>query len=172
MNDRVALRPAGESDVELILRLTNDPAAAGEFEWYGWRDPGAIRRSWAENCLLGDGLSVLMVVVDEQVVGFVSWHKRQTARTSYCWNLGVSLAPEARGRGYGSEAQRQLVRYLFSHTQVNRVEAATDVANLAEQRALEKAGFTREGVERGVEFRNGGWHDRVMYSVLRDEVPA
>ena len=42
------------------------------------------------------------------------------------------------------EAQQLLIRYLFAHTPVNRVEATTEIANVAEQRALEKAGFTRE----------------------------
>jgi hypothetical protein len=51
----------------------------------------------------------------------------------------------AAGRGYGSAAQRLLVRYLFAHTQVNRVDAITDITNVGEQRALEKAGFTRAG---------------------------
>jgi RimJ/RimL family protein N-acetyltransferase len=62
-----------------------------------------------------------------------------------------------------------LVRYLFAHTQFNRVEATTEITNLAEQRALEKAGFTREGIMRGTTFRQGRWHDQVIYSVLRDE---
>ena len=42
-----------------------------------------------------------------------------------------------RGRGYGSEAQHSLVRYLFAHTPVNRVEATTEIANVAERRALD-----------------------------------
>ena len=67
-------------------------------------------------------------------------------------------------------AQRLLVRYLFAHTQVNRVEATTEITNAADQRALEKAGFTREDVLRGTTFRQGRWHDQVIYSVLRDEI--
>jgi RimJ/RimL family protein N-acetyltransferase len=80
--------------------------------------------------------------------------------------------PEARGRGAGTAAQRLLVRYLFAHTQVARVEAATEVENIAERRALEKAGFTREGVMRGYSFRDGHWRDMVLYSVLRGEADA
>ena len=45
-----------------------------------------------------------------------------------------------------------------------------EITNVAEQRALEKAGFTREGILRGTVFRPGRWHDQVIYSVLRDEV--
>jgi RimJ/RimL family protein N-acetyltransferase len=59
---------------------------------------------------------------------------------------------------------------LFAHTQFNRVEATTEITNVGEQRALEKAGFTREGVLRGTTFRQGRWHDQVIYSVLRNEV--
>src|SRR6266567_2788049 len=38
----------------------------------------------------------------------------------------------------------------------HRIEAATEVGNVAEQRALEKAGFTREGVLRGSGWRSRG----------------
>jgi RimJ/RimL family protein N-acetyltransferase len=53
---------------------------------------------------------------------------------------------------------------------VNRIQAETEITNIAEQRALEKAGFTREGVARGAAFRAGQWHDNVLYGVLRAEV--
>jgi RimJ/RimL family protein N-acetyltransferase len=75
-----------------------------------------------------------------------------------------------RGRGYGSRAQRLLAEHLFATTPSNRVEADTDVENAAEQRALERAGFTREGVVRGAQYRRGRWHDLVLYSLLRSDV--
>jgi RimJ/RimL family protein N-acetyltransferase len=53
---------------------------------------------------------------------------------------------------------------------VTRIGAETEITNIAEQRALEKAGFTREGVIRSVMFRDGQWHDGVTYSILRHEV--
>jgi RimJ/RimL family protein N-acetyltransferase len=170
MQDRVDLVPAAEEDLPLLYRLTSDPEATGEHEWFGWQDPHAFRRRWEENGLLDEASGVLMVSVGGERAGFVAWHKRQTARTSFCWNVGIALAPESRGQGYGTAAQRLLVRYLFAHSQVNRIEAGTEVTNLAEQRALEKAGFIREGIARGAAFQNGRWHDGVIYSVLRAEV--
>ena len=50
---------------------------------------------------------------------------------------------------------------------MNRVEAHTDVENIAEQRALAKAGFTREGTTRGAQWRDGDYHDGYLYSILR-----
>lgn len=108
--------------------------------------------------------------VDGEGLGFISWRPGNPASPFLCWEIGISLWPAARGQGYGSEAQRLLVRYLFAHTQVNRVQALTDIANIAEQRALEKAGFTREGVMRGKYFRDGRWQDEVVYGVVRADV--
>jgi RimJ/RimL family protein N-acetyltransferase len=83
--------------------------------------------------------------------------------------FGITLRAEARGHGYGTQAQRLLARYLFAHTTVHRIWAATEVENIAEQKALEKAGFTREGITRGTGWRDGAWRDGVIYSLLRTD---
>lgn len=172
MVDAVRLRPVREEDLAVFDRILFDPDAIGPFQWYGWRDPNRYRRRWAENGMLTDERGTLLVVRGDDSLGFVSWHKVATSMSSYCWNMGIALLPEFHGRGYGTRAQDLLVRYLFAHTQVRRIEAGTDVENIAEQRALEKVGFEREGVLRGHSFRLGAWHDTVLYSVLRGEVPV
>jgi RimJ/RimL family protein N-acetyltransferase len=169
MENTIELRPVAESDLPTIYKLTNDPEFTGEFEWYGWHDQWHFQRLWKENGLLYADGGVLSVRVGEDTVGFVSWRKQMTGQTTFCWAMGVAMLPEARGKGYGTAAQRQLVRYLFMHSLVNRIEAGTEISNVAEQRALEKAGFTREGVMRGAAFQGGRWHDAVIYSVLRAE---
>ncbi len=170
MGEQLRLRPAGEDDLAVIERLTSDPEATGEHSWYGWSDPWRFRNRWRENGLLADDRGMLMVLRGDERLGFVSWIRQQTSMSSYCWSIGVGMRPEVRGLGYGTEAQRLLVRYLFAHTQVNRVQALTEATNTAEQWALQKAGFTREGVLRGYGFRDGAWRDAVIYSVLRHEV--
>ncbi|KJK58258.1 GNAT family N-acetyltransferase [Saccharothrix sp. ST-888] len=169
-DDSVMLRPVHEDDLPILEQFLLDPTATGPFQWYGWSDPGRWRRQWAENGLLSDDDGRLMVVSGAEVHGFVAWRRIATSRNSYCWNVGAQLLPQARGRGIGTRAQQLLVRYLFAHTPVVRIEADTETANLAEQRALEKSGFTREGVLRSIAFRDGRWRDVVRYSVLRDEV--
>ena len=52
----------------------------------------------------------------------------------------------------------------------NRVEAHTDVENVAEQRALEAAGFTREGTTRGAQWRDGAYRDGFLYAILRSDL--
>ncbi len=106
------------------------------------------------------------------LAGDVSWHWRRWGpnAASRCVMIGIWLRPEHRGRGLGRVAQRRVAELFFAHTTVNRVEAHTDVENVAEQRALEAAGFTREGVTRGAQWRDGGYHDGVLYAVLRTDL--
>jgi RimJ/RimL family protein N-acetyltransferase len=171
MGDSLALWPAAEDDLSILERLTQDPGLAGEYTWIGWHKLLRFRQGWAENRLIGDDHGLLMIARGGERVGFVSWFK-VSYPAAHCWNMGVGLLPEARGHGYGTQAHRLLARYLFAHTTVHRIEAATETGNVAEQRALEKAGFTREGVLRGAFWRDGGWHDGVMFSLLRTDQPG
>jgi RimJ/RimL family protein N-acetyltransferase len=170
VDDQVTLRPVREEDLSWLASRRDDPAATGPHEWHGWSDQQRERRRWAESEFLSESGGTVIVLRGTDRVGSVSWRKVQTGPIAFNWAIGIGLAPEFRGRGYGSAAQRLVVRYLFAHTQANRVEATTEITNVAEQRALEKAGFTREGILRGTTFRQGRWHDQVIYSVLRDEV--
>ena len=155
-------------------RLALCAAAAFEFEWAEARDAfndfGALD---PERATLPRNTSAL-VVLDEtgEAIGSVSWRMARYGPNfeSRVWNIGIELVSDARGRGFGSEAQRLLAEYLFATTPVNRVEASTDVENIAEQRALEKAGFVREGILRGAQFRQGEWHDLVSYSMVRADL--
>jgi RimJ/RimL family protein N-acetyltransferase len=172
MAAQVRLRPIIEADLDLIEGLYEDPDEAGIYGFFGYHGRGALRRGFAEGGLLSARGGRLAVVTgdDEELAGEVSWHQQMTGPDSFCWNIGIGLLVRARGRGYGTEAQRLLAEYLFAHTQVNRIAAETEEGNVAEQRSLEKAGFTREGVLRGSCFRDGQWRDMASYSMVRADL--
>ena len=80
-------------------------------------------------------------------------------------SIGISLVEEHRGRGIGAVAQRLLAEELHDRGVV-RVEACTDVDNVAEQRSLERAGFSLDGTLRAAQVRRDGRHDLQMWSHL------
>jgi len=162
MASDVLLRAMQESD---LPELTGGDS---EFDDWGPREP---RRTVARSDPSGAGMLTITDTVSGEVLGDVSWHWVHWGPNPESHNpmIGIWLKRTARGRGVGANAQRLLVDRLFKETETNRVEAHTDVANLAEQRALEHAGFTREGVVRGAQWRRGSWHDGFLYSILRAE---
>jgi RimJ/RimL family protein N-acetyltransferase len=169
---QIRLRDLVLADADL-LEAWDAPAIQGEFNDFGMPRSPAPREAIAKGPLRNDhnGQLIVELIADGTPIGTVGWHKVLNGPNpeSMAWNIGISLVPEARGHGYGTEAQRQLAVYLFATTDANRVEASTDVENLAEQRSLEKAGFRREGIQRGSQFRAGGYHDLIVYSRLRDD---
>lgn len=170
---RVRLRDVTLDDADLLDDWARAAQTDGGFNDFG-NDPEPLPRDvLAKGPLRNDrnGMLVVERIEDAQPIGTVGWHRVQYGPSpgSDAWNFGIDITPDARGQGYGTEAQRLLADYLFETTDVNRVEASTDVENLAEQRALEKAGFEREGIQRGAQLRAGTYHDLVTYARLRSD---
>jgi RimJ/RimL family protein N-acetyltransferase/SAM-dependent methyltransferase len=172
---RVRLRDVVPGDADLIDSWTS-PEAHGEFNDFGLPPSPIDRDALARGPLRNEQKGELLVerLDDDRPIGRVSWHRVGYGPNdgSAAWNMGISLLPDARGHGYGPEAQRLLADFLLATTSFDRVEASTDVENVAEQRALEKAGFIREGVLRGVQLRAGRRHDLVSYARLRSDPAA
>ncbi|OLF16096.1 GNAT family N-acetyltransferase [Actinophytocola xanthii] len=170
MTERMRLRPVTEPDLDRLEEMFDDPEGIGEYNWGGFGSGRSWRRQWAEDRLIGDR-TVLMVALGDETLGFVSWHRVQTGPQVHVLEFGICLWPRWRGRGHGTAAQRLLAAYLFAHHPVNRIQAWTDVDNIPEQRALDKAGFVREAVLREYAWRAGAWRDEVLYRMLRRELP-
>jgi ribosomal-protein-alanine N-acetyltransferase len=63
-------------------------------------------------------------------------------------SLGYLLARRYWGNGYMPEVIRAVTDWAFSNPSVGRVWATCDLENHASARALEKAGFVRESIQR------------------------
>ena len=83
--------------------------------------------------------------------------------------IGYMLVPWERRKGYGSEAVKIMVDYIFLHKNIVRIQAETHIYNIASQRVLEKAGFKKEGILRKSFFSRGVWRDTAIFSIIRNE---
>jgi RimJ/RimL family protein N-acetyltransferase len=84
--------------------------------------------------------------------------------------VGWVLDPTRTGRGYATEAVRELLRHGFEDLGVRRVTANCFLANDASWRLMERVGMRRElHTVRESLHRSGRWLDVVGYAVLADE---
>ena len=166
-HSQVGLRPVEERDLVMLTRHLLEPEVSGR-NWAGFRDAGAVRKRFEKDSYLGKHDSLLIITAGGEAAGFISWTKAGYGYGPY-WLIGIILLPEWRGQGIGSAAQSQVCEYLFAHTSAQRIAAETQPDNIAEQRALENAGFTREAVLRSAEYRDGAYQDVVVYARLRGE---
>lgn len=85
-------------------------------------------------------------------------------------SLAVSVFPAARGRGVATRALRLAALWGLRDLGLARVAAEAAVDNHASIRAIEKAGFRREGTLRAHCKTHGERHDCAMFSLLPGDV--
>ncbi len=109
--ERLRLRAAAKDDVEDLVRLHDDPLVAEylgarDREWYEWRVEASLEE-WSER---GYGFVVVAEAVSGRFLGRTGLkYWPQFGETE----LGWVLRPEARGRGYATEAGQALLDWGF-----------------------------------------------------------
>lgn len=83
--------------------------------------------------------------------------------------VGFALGRNYWKQGYMVEALPVLVNFAFEELDLHRLEGDVDPRNLASIRALERLGFSREGLLRERWIVNGEICDTVFYGLLRRE---
>jgi RimJ/RimL family protein N-acetyltransferase len=167
--ERVTLRPLREEDFP-AMRAAHEAGIASIAKL----DPAGerrLRRRVERSGAMVDGWLDLGIEAEGRLVGDVGARRPAGALPPGVFEIGIELYDEAdRGKGYGGEAVRLITHHLFADHEAERVQASTDVTNAAMRRALERAGYSEEGVMRW--FRDGGngsRDDYVLYAVTKPD---
>jgi RimJ/RimL family protein N-acetyltransferase len=154
--DGVVLRVPDDGDSSWIAEACNEPDIA---QFIVETPPP---RRWASST---DAEFVIADAAHAEPLGLISL--RIAERDPGLAAVGYWLRAEARGRGAASVAVQLIARWAFNELGVQRLELTTAPENVASQRVAERAGFTREGVLRGLQAtKNNGRQDSVMFSLL------
>jgi RimJ/RimL family protein N-acetyltransferase len=115
-----------------------------------------------EGAVIGD----LMINVED------AWAQAEVAEQAQGVQaeLGWFLHPDHTGRGYATEAVRELIRICFTDLALRRVTANCFAENEASWRLMERVGMRRElYTVRDSLHRSRGWLDGMGYALLADE---
>lgn len=83
--------------------------------------------------------------------------------------IGITLARNAQGQGYGTEALAGLLDYLFLERTKHRVTAECDTRNAPSSVLLDRLGMRREAHHLRSAWYKGEWTDEYVYAVLASE---
>ena len=160
------LRLRREDDIPAIAEASRDPETQRRLE-DGPLSEEAQRESVSraeERWAAGTGAPfVIADARDDRPLGLLNLQLREDEEVA---NLAVSVFPEARGRGIASRALRLGALWGLRDLGLARVAAEAAVDNHASIRAIEKAGFQREGMLRAHCKTHGSRHDCVMFSLV------
>ena len=153
---------AYQDDPELHLRMGQErPPSGAELGRLSER-AGADREA-------GRGMTLTIVAVGSDVcIGQVNVHQVDWEHLRA--EVGIWVAPQARGRGLAPAALRMVATWLLRECGLERVQLLTEPDNERMLRAAAAAGFQREGVLRGFLREQGARVDVAVLSLVQRDL--
>ena len=158
----VNLRIVEKEDLSFYVKWVNDPSFFGEYN--PLEQAAKVEMEKEYDTAPSERKRFFVEKKDGTKIGVVG-----VFPVGDLWEIGFALILSERGKGYGTEAVTIFVDYLFLSRDLVRIQATTDLRNIASQRILEKVGFKKEGIIRKSMFIRGEWRDLQLYSILREE---
>ncbi|MBU3146745.1 GNAT family N-acetyltransferase [Clostridium sp. CF012] len=82
--------------------------------------------------------------------------------------LGYRIGEDYQGRGYATKAVNLAICEAASKHKLHRVEAGTSPYNIGSQIVLVKNGFQFTGRNSKYIYKNGKWHDSIIFEIIVD----
>lgn len=172
--ERLTLKPLAIDDSDSLLEIFSDPEVMRYWNTAPWttiqdaidfinESNESMRRQ--ESLILGVYLKSTGELAGKCMLFS---YDRESKRAE----IGFGLSRSFWGKGYIREAGEALIRYGFNSLGLRRIEAEIDPDNQSSAKALEKLGFSREGLLRQRWEVNGIVSDSAMYGRLVSDRPA
>ena len=169
--ERVQLRDVRPKDLSTLYDIQ---ANLVNWEERGPKPAGPLRREeFDERFTQRDGrtdfavAAEFAITVDDRLVGScVLMNEDPLARHAA---VGISLALEEAGHGYGTDAMRVLIDYAFTRRNLRRLYLDVVAPNERAIASYLKVGFVEEGRMREHAWMRGAYVDLVAMGLLRSE---
>jgi len=169
---RLGLRAFAGGDAERVRELAGAREIADTTISIPHPYPHGAAEQWIEHLpqLFEAGLAAHFAITSREsgeLLGSVAL--RDIEREHLQAELGFWIGVPWWGRGYATEAAREVIRFGFGELALNRIYAHHMLRNPASGSVLRKIGMTQEGLLRQRVRKWGKFEDVALYAVLRQE---
>ncbi|MBN2554475.1 MAG: GNAT family N-acetyltransferase [Anaerolineales bacterium] len=171
--ERLLLRNLIPDDAPAMYAIRTHPSTLRFQPWHpaNVNAVAAFIEEQRERSLALSGWLQLAIVLRESdaFIGDCGLH-RQTDPAQV--EIGITLAPGKRRKGFALEALQAVLGYLFERCDVHRVFGVADARNDASIALMRRAGMRPEArMRQSYRFRDE-WTDEVVYAFLKEEWPG
>ena len=156
----ITVRRATPKDAAAYARFMSHPDVFGGLLQMPFTDEDVWRSRLVEACAPGKIDLPLAAELHGEVVGSAGLHPvGNSHRRRHAMTLGISVAPEAQGRGVGSAMMAAICDYADRWMGALRLELTVYTDNARALALYRKFGFEVEGTLRGYAMRDGHYAD-------------
>jgi RimJ/RimL family protein N-acetyltransferase len=170
--EHVILRAFEREDAERCYRWMNDPSIVRTLKT---RYPIAFQNEieWLDRAMHSVSTERHFAIErkdDRTHIGNASIHDIDWVCRTGMFGLFIG-EPSAWNRGFGGDAVRTLVRFAFDEMNLQKLRIHVFEYNERAKHVLETQSFVQEGRLRREFYREGSYHDILVYSTFRDPLP-
>jgi RimJ/RimL family protein N-acetyltransferase len=169
----VLLRPVKRSDISYFLKWFNDPEVIQYLEWYlPMTEMGEEKyiEELGTTRMKSDALFVIEVIEGASTKPIGNCGLDRINSKDHNAGFGIVIGEKDYwSKGYGLEAARLLINYGFQQLNLHRISSGAFAFNDRSIKLHKKLGFREEGRLRQAFFKNGQYHDLMLFGVLREE---
>lgn len=166
--NKTIIRPLESSDLEILYEWYNDYEYS---HWIsgGWPVNTLLRREQIEKTLYEeDPYRYAITTMENHLIGTLGFDEVNIPARSAKVFIGIGLK-EYWGKGFGQDALKIFLNYLFNYWNFNRLTAETWEGNKRAIHCYEKLGFQIEGRLREAYYINGKYYDVIVMGLLRKD---
>ncbi len=166
----IILRAIEVEDLELIREMINDPEIEHMTGGGGLPVSKYQQENWFKSLENRNNEVRLMIETEDcGTIGMVMLTDIDYKNSTAQFHSKIATSKNIRGKGYGTKATNALVEYAFNQLNLNCIYSHIIEYNIASQRVKEKCGFKKDGVLRKRVYKDGKYHDIVVWSILKNE---
>lgn len=138
---RLLFRPINVDDTDMVLKWRNSEAIRNNFI-YRREITREDHLSWLRNRVETGEVIQFIIIEKDTDTPIGSVYVRDIDRDRMTGEYGIFIGEEdARGRGYGTETAKAMVKYFFEDLKFNKLTLRVLAKNKAAARSYENAGF-------------------------------
>jgi ribosomal-protein-alanine N-acetyltransferase len=84
--------------------------------------------------------------------------------------LAYWVGPEYQGKGIMTEAGKAIIKFAFENLNLHRLTVSHFETNDQSKNLILRLGFKLIGKERESFFKNGAWHNHILYDLLNSDI--
>ena len=169
-SEMIKVRPVKAQDAEELFPLIYKSSITDTICWDGPSSLEDFRSGLKEReHLAQEGAVHQFTIIERKTSKTIGSIDIRPYEELFRGDIGLWIGVPFQGKGYGSEAVRQIVRYGFEELHMEKIEAKIFVGNLASKMVFEKVGFQLEGTLRRCEKKRGRFIDEWVLGILKEE---
>jgi RimJ/RimL family protein N-acetyltransferase len=155
----IEIRPVRGEDAGPLFPMIHGSPVTDTIQWDGPASLAEYEKGLAEREGQHARGEIHMFTIVEKTTGELVGSIDIRPETDFWATIGLWVGERFHGRGYGTEAVREIARYGFEILKLAKIEGAIFVGNESSRRIFEKNGFALEGTLRYQARKRGRLRD-------------